>query len=100
MQAGPASDFATSLARSAVKGKSLPWLTSLSAGRDHGQRQRQPILVRFGGESCPWCRKLEGELEHPSLQQELSRWTRVLLDVDRAEQESRTLSVSAIPALR
>ena len=82
------------------KGKSLPWLSSLAAARIEAQRQRQPILIRFSGESCPWCRKLEDELRRPPVQEELARWTLVVLDADRADREARALAVGAIPALR
>jgi HEAT repeat protein len=80
--------------------KELPWLATLAEGRAQAQRQRQPLLVRFGGASCPWCRKLEEEIRQPTVQQELARWALVDLDVEHAEKDAQALAVSAIPALR
>lgn len=76
------------------------WLSKLADGSIQAQRKRQPILVRFGSQSCPWCRKLEVELRDATLAKELDRWTLVALDVAEAERDTRALAVGPIPALR
>jgi HEAT repeat protein/thiol-disulfide isomerase/thioredoxin len=80
--------------------KTLPWLTSLSEGQRQAQAQRKPVLVRVGASWCPACRRLAAEIEKPSVQEELSRWTLVALDADADEDAARELSVTGIPALR
>jgi HEAT repeat protein len=76
------------------------WLLSLADGYIEAQRMRQPIFVRVGGPDCPWCRKLDIELRKAELKDELSRWSLVNVDADKATEEAKPLSVSAIPALR
>src|SRR5208282_775300 len=49
---------------------------------------------------CVPCRKLDAEIEKPSVQAELARWTLVYLDADKAEEEASDLNVTSIPALR
>jgi HEAT repeat protein len=76
------------------------WLPDLAAGRAQALRRRQPILVRGVTVSCPWCRKLEEELQKPAVAAELARWTLVAFDVDRNERDAAALTVSTVPALR
>lgn len=76
------------------------WLLSLADGQAEAQRLRQPIFVRINGENCPWCRKLEVEIRKPELREELARWSLVVLDVDKAGEEIKPLSVSGVPSLR
>lgn len=76
------------------------WLLSLADGQAEAQRLRQPIFVRVSGENCPWCRKLEVEIRKPELREELARWSLVVLDVDKAGEEIKPLSVSGVPSLR
>ena len=45
-----------------VARKPLPWRTSLAEGKIQAQRGRQALLVRFGTESCPWCRTPRGSI--------------------------------------
>lgn len=80
--------------------KAAPWQTTLAEGKAQAQRRRMPLLVRFGAESCPWCRKLEAELADAQLQKELARWALVSLTPEVAEKEAGALAVSGIPALR
>jgi HEAT repeat protein len=76
------------------------WLLSLADGYAEAQRLRQPVFLRVGGPDCPWCRKLEAELRKPELKDELTRWSLVSLDADKAADEIKPFSVSGIPALR
>lgn len=78
----------------------LGWLDSLDAGYRQALTNRQPIFVVVGGPGCPYCRILEAEMRKPLVQDELKRWTRVKLDVEQNPEESRTLAVGPIPALR
>jgi HEAT repeat protein len=77
-----------------------PWLSSLAEGQAQAQRLRQPLLVRFSTETCPWCRKLDEEIARAPVQAELARWTCVALDADKAPREVRSLGVGGVPALR
>jgi HEAT repeat protein len=76
------------------------WLPKLTEGYAHARRHKQPILVKVGSASCPWCRKLDGELRETELAKELVRWTLVSLDVATADRDARALAVGPIPALR
>src|SRR5262245_28330166 len=78
----------------------LPWMASLTEGLAAAQKSGQPILVRVWGASCPWCKKLDGEIAKLPLQRELSRWTLVAVDADKAHDDVRKLGVGPIPALR
>jgi HEAT repeat protein/thiol-disulfide isomerase/thioredoxin len=80
--------------------KTLPWLTSLSEGQRQAQVERKPVLVRVGASWCPACRLLAAEIEKPSVQAELDRWTLVALDADADEDAASELGVTGIPALR
>ena len=53
------------------------------------------MLIRVGASWCGPCRKLDAEIEKPSVQAELARWTLVYLDADKAEEEAAELNVSA-----
>ncbi|MEX0714926.1 MAG: HEAT repeat domain-containing protein [Pirellulales bacterium] len=79
---------------------SLPWLPDLAQAQVEASSRGTPILVRVGADFCPWCHKLEAEIELPEAQQELARWTLVALDADKAAQVVRRLGVGPIPALR
>ena len=80
--------------------KPLPWHTSREAGVRDSQLSKRPILIRFGGESCPWCRRLDEEIAKPAVQKSLQNWTLVNLDVDKHAADARTLNIESIPALR
>ena len=80
--------------------KTLPWLSSLAEGQRRAAADRKPIFIRVSASWCPPCRKLDAEIEKPSVQAELARWTLVCLDVDKAEEEAGELNVTSIPALR
>jgi HEAT repeat protein len=82
------------------KAKQLPWLTDFATAQREALAQQRPIFVRFGGEACPWCKRLETEIEKPAVQSELARWTLVVLDVEVASADARRLAVGPIPALR
>ena len=99
--------FSAATARSAEKpkppeapSKTLPWLSSLAEGRRRAAADRKPMLIRVGASWCGPCRKLDAEIEKPSVQAELARWTPVYLDADKAEEEAAELNVSGLPALR
>src|SRR5436305_14644871 len=78
----------------------LAWLSKLPEGYAQARRRGQPVFVRFGAASCPWCRKLEAELRDPALAKELDRWTLVSLDVVDADRDARALAVGPVPSLR
>jgi HEAT repeat protein len=64
------------------------------------QRTRRPIFAIGGGESCPYCRSLENEMQKEVVRQELARWTVFSFDVDQSPDDAQKLAVRAIPALR
>ncbi|MGE0608410.1 MAG: HEAT repeat domain-containing protein [Pirellulales bacterium] len=78
----------------------LAWHGNLADGLKSAQRSGQPVLVRVGGEFCPWCAKLDLVIAQPELQTALNAWTRVSLDIDKSPEELRGLAVGPIPALR
>ncbi len=78
----------------------LPWLESLTKGRQEALAKQRPILVRLGAAWCPNCRKLAEEIAKPAVQAELGRWVCVYLDVDRSPEEAAELMLTAVPALR
>ena len=80
--------------------KTLPWLSSLAEGQRRAAADRKPMLIRVGASWCGPCRKLDAEIEKPSVQAELARWTLVYLDADKAEEEAAELNVTGVPALR
>ena len=77
----------------------LQWLPELAPARQDAMVRRRPILVQFFGTSCPWCAKLDEELQQTSVQSELARWTLARIDAESSE-EADLLAVTAIPALR
>ncbi len=91
---------ATVHATDVVETKPLPWLASREAGVRDAQLNKRPILIRFGGESCPWCRRLDEEIAKPAVQKLLQSWTLVSLDVDKHAADARTLNIESIPAMR
>ena len=80
--------------------KTLPWLSSIAEGQRRAAAERKPMLIRVGASWCVPCRKLAAEIEKPSVQAELARWTAVYLDADKAEEEVVELNVTTMPALR
>ena len=76
------------------------WLSKLSEGLAQARRRRQPVFVRVGSASCPWCRKLEAELRDAAVSKELGRWTLVALGATEADRDARALAVGPIAALR
>ncbi len=80
--------------------RTLPWLSSLAEGQRRAAADRKPMLIRVGASWCQPCRKLDAEIEKPSVQAELARWTPVYLDADKAEEEVAELNVNGLPALR
>jgi HEAT repeat protein len=64
----------------------------------------KPVLVRAGSRICPRCRQLAAEIEKPAVQQELTYWTLVYLDVAGqplgAADEAAGLGIELLPALR
>jgi HEAT repeat protein len=80
--------------------KLLPWKSDLETARREALAEKRPIFVRVVGDACPWCRKLDHEIEQTAVQTELRRWTLVVLDVDADAGDARQLHVGPIPALR
>jgi thioredoxin-like negative regulator of GroEL/HEAT repeat protein len=80
--------------------KTLPWLSSLAEGQRRAAADRKPLLVRVGAVWCGPCHKLDAQIEMPSVQAELARWTLVYLDADKSEEEVADLNVTALPSLR
>ena len=78
----------------------LRWLSDVNVAYREALANKQPILVRAVGESCPWCKKLEAEIAKPEVQQGLAAWTLVSIDVDKSPSDALRLNVSGIPALR
>ena len=78
----------------------LEWLDSLQPGYQRALAKNQPILVIIGGPACVYCRVLEEEIRKPLAQDELRRWTRVKIDVEKSPDEARMMAVGPIPALR
>lgn len=80
--------------------KRLPWLSDLEAARREARANRRPILVRFGGSFCPWCKRMDQIVATKEVQEKLELWTRVSIDVEKSPTEASRLGVMAIPALR
>ncbi|MDA1054309.1 MAG: HEAT repeat domain-containing protein [Planctomycetota bacterium] len=78
----------------------LRWLSDVNVAYREALARQQPILVRAGGESCPWCKALDAEIAKPEVQQGLAAWTLVSIDVDKSPGDALRLNVSGIPALR
>jgi hypothetical protein len=78
----------------------LKWLPSLAEGKQKALADKKPLLVRVGGEFCPWCKKLEKEIADPDVQTALANWTLVYIDAGESPDDARKLNVSPIPALR
>ncbi len=85
---------------SAAEPAALLWSNSLKNSQKASLATRRPVLVRFTGDSCPWCLKLDVELKAPAVQAELAKWTLVELDYEASFSEAQRLGVSGIPALR
>ena len=96
----PAAAQSADKSKPAEAARTLPWLSSLAEAGRRAATDRKPMLIRVGASWCPPCRKLEAEIEKPSVQAELARWTLLYLDADKAEEEARDLNVTALPALR
>lgn len=80
--------------------QNAPWLLDFAAAQREALANRRPLLARFGGEACPWCKRLEEEISNPQVQAELKKWTLVYIDVDKAPAEARRWGVGPIPSLR
>lgn len=80
--------------------KALAWQTSREVGLREARAARRPILIRFGGQACPWCRRLDEEIAKPAVQKALQQWTLVSLDVDKDGADARAMNVESIPAMR
>ncbi len=83
-----------------LHGGSAGWLTNLNEGYAEARRSNRPIVVRVGATWCGWCRKLNDELKDSSVQESLSSYVRVYLDVDDSPRDARSLGINAVPALR
>ncbi len=99
---GPSSKAAAAkrIVKTTDPAKAISWAASLSEGLAAAKKSGQPVLVRVWGQSCPWCKKLDAELAKRPLERELSRWTLVAVDADKAHDDARQLGVGPIPALR
>jgi hypothetical protein len=62
--------------------KLVSWKSDLESARREAIAAKRPIFVRIGGPACPWCRKLEQEIEHADVQAELGRFARDRLDLN------------------
>ncbi|MGQ9651732.1 MAG: HEAT repeat domain-containing protein [Phycisphaerae bacterium] len=82
------------------KRSSTSWLTNLNDGYAEARRLNRPILVRAGAAWCGWCRRLSDDLENLSVQEALSSYVRVYLDIDDSPRDAQSLGIGAIPALR
>ncbi len=73
---------------------------TLQAGLERAQAEGRPALVIVGGASCPWCRRLDAELQQPAVQTALRRWTVVHASLDHSPEVAARLAVGPIPAIR
>lgn len=73
---------------------------TLDSAISAAQQSHKPLFVIAGGESCPYCRQLNQELQKPDAQRELARWIVAKIDVDASPDDAMALAVRAIPALR
>ncbi|MFN0055043.1 MAG: HEAT repeat domain-containing protein [Planctomycetales bacterium] len=83
-----------------AEAEELVWHKSLEAALEEARSREGSILVRVGADWCGWCRRLERELAHPEVQQELKGWILVSLDADEDADDVQRLRVGPIPALR
>ncbi|MCE9526066.1 MAG: HEAT repeat domain-containing protein, partial [Planctomycetales bacterium] len=75
------------------------WHNSLAEGYTAARQSGRPLFVRGGASWCGPCRLLAEEIQKPELQAELSRWTLVYLDIDKAQADASGLGVESIPSL-
>jgi protein disulfide-isomerase len=78
----------------------MGWLISLDDGYAEARQLNRPILVRAGATWCGWCRKLSDEIKKPSVQEALSRYVLVYLDIDDSPRDAQSLGIGTVPALR
>lgn len=78
----------------------MGWLISLDDGYAEARQFNRPILVRAGATWCGWCRKLSDEIKKPSVQEALSRYVLVYLDIDDSPRDAQSLGIGTVPALR
>ena len=64
------------------------WLDSLTAGYRQLLVTRQPLLVRIGGEACPWCHKLAAEFEPRHALAPLHGFTLVSIDAEKSPDDA------------
>lgn len=87
-------------AEDANSAATLSWHSDLRDGLRQATVDRKPVLVRVGSDFCPWCRKLETEMEKADVQTELLRWTLVAIDAERSPDDAAQLAVGPVPSLR
>jgi HEAT repeat protein len=80
--------------------KPLVWKTDITGAQHEALLAKRPIFVRISGDGCPWCRKLDKEIELESVQAELKRWTLLVIDIEEDADVARRLHAASIPALR
>jgi thioredoxin-like negative regulator of GroEL len=91
--------LATSIARPPQA--ELEWIENLKDGQKQALEKRQPMLVILGAQWCPPCRLLDKEIAKPAVQEKLTGWTRVHLDVDKTPNAAELLGgQGAIPHLK
>src|SRR5207248_2008396 len=73
------------------------WTPGLKRGVAEALRSGKPIIVRAGAEWCEWCNKLAGEVRDEKVQNELDRWTAIVIDADKDAAGVRRLGVGPIP---
>lgn len=75
-------------------GPAVTWLHDYTEARDTATQARRPLLLYIYGDSCPWCRRLEGQFYSVP---ELRAYTCVKLP--GGHYVAQALGVTSVPVL-
>ncbi len=78
----------------------IDWEAASSDTFERAFHSGKPIILRAGASWCGWCRRLDDEIRKKIVQDELTKWHLVYLDVDKSPDLAREFGIGPIPALR
>ena len=78
----------------------IDWEEASSDTFERAFHSGKPIILRAGASWCGWCRKLDDGIRKKIVQDELTQWHLVYLDVDKRPDLAREFGIGPIPALR
>ena len=80
--------------------KQIPWITEMKSGSQKALADRKPVLIYICAKRSAPCRKMAVEMETPAVQEELTRWIPIYLDMDAKPKDAESLGISTLPSLR